>query len=45
MKTIRFLLIGVGNVGRRFLELIILKRDSLHDRLGLRLVLAGVADR
>jgi homoserine dehydrogenase len=45
MKTVRFLLIGAGNVGRRFLELIALKRDILHDRLGLRLVLAGVADR
>jgi len=45
MKTIRFLLIGAGNVGRRFLELIVLKREILHDRLGLRLVLAGVADR
>ncbi|MBN1139095.1 MAG: homoserine dehydrogenase [Anaerolineae bacterium] len=45
VKTIRFLLIGAGNVGRRFLELIALKGDTLHDRLGLRLVLAGVADR
>jgi len=45
MKTIRFLLIGAGNVGRRFLELIALKRDTLCNRLGLDLVLAGVADR
>jgi len=45
MKTIRFLLIGAGNVGRRFLELITLKRDSLCNRLGLDLVLVGVADR
>jgi len=45
MKTICFLLIGVGNVGRRFLELIVLKRDTLHDRLGLDLTLVGVADR
>jgi len=45
MKTIHFLLIGTGNVGRRFLELIVLKRDILHDRLDLRLLLAGVADR
>lgn len=45
VKTVRFLLIGAGNVGRRFLELIALKRDILHDRLGLRLVLAGVSDR
>jgi len=45
METVRLLLTGAGNVGRRFLELIVLKRDMLHDRLGLRLVLAGVADR
>jgi len=45
MKTIRFLLIGAGNVGRRFLELITLKCDTLHDRLGLDLTLVGVADR
>jgi homoserine dehydrogenase len=45
VKTVRLLLIGAGNVGRHFLELITLKRDILHDRLGLRLVLAGVADR
>jgi len=41
MKTIRFLLIGAGNVGRRFLELITLKRDSLCNRLGLDLVLVA----
>lgn len=45
VKTIRFLLIGAGNVGRRFLDLIALKQDTLRDRLGLDLVLAGVADR
>ena len=45
MKTVRFLLIGAGNVGRRFLELMTLKRETLRGRLGLDLVLAGVADR
>lgn len=45
VKTIRFVLNGAGNVGRRFLELVILKREILRDRLGLRLVLAGAADR
>jgi homoserine dehydrogenase len=43
-QKVRFLLIGVGNVGRRFLELLVRKRDTLRDRLGLELVLAGVAD-
>jgi homoserine dehydrogenase len=40
----RLLLIGVGNVGRRFLELLVRKRDTLRDRLGLELILVGVAD-
>jgi homoserine dehydrogenase len=40
----RLLLIGVGNVGRRFLELLVRKRDTLCDRLGLELILTGVAD-
>jgi homoserine dehydrogenase len=35
---------GVGNVGRRFLQLLADKADTLHDRLGLELVLVGVAD-
>jgi homoserine dehydrogenase len=43
-QKVRFLLIGVGNVGRRFLELLVRKRDTLRDRLGLELVLTGVAD-
>ena len=43
-QKVRFLLIGAGNVGRRFLELLVRKRDTLHDRLGLELILTGVAD-
>ena len=43
-QRVRFLLIGVGNVGRRFLELLVRKRDTLRDRLGLELMLTGVAD-
>jgi homoserine dehydrogenase len=43
-QKVRFLLIGVGNVGRRFLELVVRKRDTLRDRLGLELILIGVAD-
>ena len=45
MKIVRFVLIGAGNVGRRFLELVALKEDTLRDRLGLALVPVGVADR
>jgi len=43
-QKVRFLLIGVGNVGRRFLELLVRKREALRDRLGLELILTGVAD-
>jgi homoserine dehydrogenase len=45
MREVRFLLIGAGNVGRRFLELVVRKEEVLRQRLGLKLVLAGVADR
>ena len=38
------LLMGVGNVGRRFLELLIQKRDKLEHQLGLTLVVTGAAD-
>jgi len=41
---VRLLLIGVGNVGRRFVELIARKRDTLREGLGLELTLIGVAD-
>ncbi len=40
----RLLLIGVGHVGRRFLELLVRKREMLRARLGLDLALVGVAD-
>jgi len=43
-QQVRFLLIGVGNVGRRFLELLVGKREALRDRLGLELILTGAAD-
>ncbi len=42
---VRCLLMGLGNVGRRFLELIERKRDTLEQRLGLELVVVGAADR
>lgn len=40
----KLLLVGVGNVGRRFLELLIRKRDTLEDQLGVALVVTGAAD-
>ncbi len=45
VRQVRFVLVGAGNVGRRFLELLPLTRDRLSRRLGLSLVAAGVADR
>jgi homoserine dehydrogenase len=44
MPDVRLLLIGVGNVGRRFLEVIARKQDVLHSDLGLHVKLVGVAD-
>jgi homoserine dehydrogenase len=35
MRKVRVLLIGVGNVGRRLLELLVLKQDTLYDQLKL----------
>ncbi len=43
-RTVRLLLIGAGNVGRRVLELLVRKEDLLRDRLGLQLWVVGVAD-
>ncbi|NIV35835.1 MAG: homoserine dehydrogenase, partial [Anaerolineae bacterium] len=40
----RVLLIGAGNVGRRFLGLVDSKGPALRERLGLDLVLVGIAD-
>jgi homoserine dehydrogenase len=43
-QRVRFLLIGAGNVGRRFLDLVESKGVTLRERLGLDLALVGVAD-
>jgi homoserine dehydrogenase len=43
-RRVRFLLVGTGNVGRRFLELLERKQDTLCERLGLELICVGVAD-
>jgi homoserine dehydrogenase len=42
-EPVRFLLVGLGNVGRRFLELVVQKQGKLRG-LGLELVAVGVAD-
>ena len=44
MASIRLLLVGVGNVGRRFLELIERKRQRIRELVGADLRLVGVAD-
>lgn len=43
-RRVRFLLVGTGNVGRRFLELVVRKGETLRGHLGLDLVASGVAD-
>lgn len=45
MQTARLAVIGLGNVGRRLLELIDMKRAALRKNYGLDLVLVGAADR
>lgn len=42
--SVRLLLVGVGNVGRRFLELLVRKRERLRSLLGRELIVVGVAD-
>jgi homoserine dehydrogenase len=43
-QEVRYLLVGAGNVGRRFLELTVDKGQKLRRELGLSLVLVGIAD-
>jgi len=43
-KTIRLALVGLGNVGQSFLDLMTAKADLLANRYDLALVLTGVAD-
>jgi len=43
-QTMRVALVGLGNVGRAFLELMTIKRRVLRERYGLELVLTGAAD-
>jgi len=44
MQTTRLAIVGLGNVGRRLLELIELKRSFLRERFDLELVVAGAVD-
>jgi len=44
MRTTRLAIVGLGNVGRRLLELIDLKRALLRERFDLELVIAGAVD-
>jgi len=43
-RAVRLAMVGLGNVGRAFLELMEGKADLLEQRYGLRLVLTGAAD-
>ncbi len=43
-KTIRLLLVGMGNLGRRFCDLLVEKGEQVEARYGLRLALVGAAD-
>ncbi len=44
MPTIRIVLVGLGNLGRRFCEIVAERTEMLQDRYGLTLVLVGAAD-
>jgi homoserine dehydrogenase len=44
MRTTRLAIVGLGNVGRRLLELMDLKRALLRERFDLELVVAGAVD-
>jgi homoserine dehydrogenase len=43
-QTIRILLVGLGNLGRRFCDLLVDKGPYVESRYGLRLTLVGAAD-
>ncbi len=44
MTVVRMLLVGLGNLGRRFCEIVAEREDLLAERYGLRLVLVGAVD-
>jgi len=44
MNASRFALIGVGNIGRRLLEIVTEKQSALHERHDVQLTLVAVVD-
>jgi homoserine dehydrogenase len=44
LKTVRLVVSGLGNIGRRYLEILIDKADLLRARYGLALCVVGAAD-
>jgi homoserine dehydrogenase len=42
--TTRVVLVGVGNIGRRFLEIVVEKQESLRARYGMQLALVAAVD-
>lgn len=44
MKTFPFALIGIGNIGQRFLRILLQKQGMLHTRFGLQLSLVAAVD-
>jgi homoserine dehydrogenase len=43
-EDVRILLVGLGNLGRRFCDILVAKGPQMEADFGLRLVLVGVAD-
>ncbi len=43
-RSVRLLLVGLGNLGRRFCDLLVDKGPAVEARYGLRLLLVGAAD-
>lgn len=44
MTDVRFVLVGLGNLGRRLCEIVAQKRAQLAEKYGLNLILVGAAD-
>jgi homoserine dehydrogenase len=44
MRTVRALLVGLGNLGRRFCDILAAKDPLLQARYGIHIVLVGAAD-
>jgi homoserine dehydrogenase len=43
-RTVRIVLVGLGNLGRRFCDILVNKGSSIEEQYGLRLALVGAAD-